>query len=177
MNKLILIFVTIAIASCSTVDINTPSQTNFIKGSTLSAIVDKHGPPYSVMARNNEVNMTYFVGTFSKHTIRLGSGARIERYVLKFDSNDRLVDETSAFLTGNIGSPFFSNVVSYSNSVKDECEFQNIGSFLLSKGIFFNEPRWFRDQNPGHNYFQYLQSGEIPRFYECSRMPRKVVRD
>ena len=160
MNKLILIFLTILIASCwiSNIDVNTPSQTNFIKGSTLSAIIDKHGPPRSVVTRDTEVSMTYFVGIFSKNTVRLGWEARIERYVLKFDSNDRLVDETSAFLTGHIG-PVFAH--SFIGSVMEDSEFKNIGKFLLSKGIFFNGKRWDL-QNQMYIYFQFLQSGEIP---------------
>jgi hypothetical protein len=164
MKKLILIFVTILIASCwiSNIDINTPSQTNFIQGSTLSAIVDKHGSPHSVVTRDTEVSMTYFVGIYSKHTVRLGFGARIERYVLTFDSNDRLVDETSAFLTGSIGNIGSMNMVYLPRGMSYERDFQNIGNFLLSKGIFFNEERWNWQQNRAYMYFQFLQSGEIP---------------
>ena len=162
MNKLILIFLTILIASCwiSNIDVNTPSQTNFIKGSTLSAIIDKHGPPRSIVTRDTEVSMTYFVGIYSKHTVRLGWEARIERYVLKFDSNHRLVDETSAFLTGHIGVGLRSRFLGNSRIMEDS-EFKNIGNFLLSEGIFFDGKRWYV-QNEEYMYFQFLQSGEIP---------------
>jgi len=182
MNKLILIFLTILIASCSTVDSYKvvregdlviieaiggvpPSQTNFIEGSTLSAIVDRHGPPRSVVTRDAEVSMTYFVWIYKKPATifppTLWFESRIERYVLKFDSNDRLVGQTSVFLTGNI-PVLVAGTLSIGNyPAMEDSEFKNVGNFLLSKGIFFNGKVWYQ-QNRKRVFFQLLQSGEIP---------------
>ena len=158
MKKLILIFVTIAIASCSTVDINTPTQTTFIEGSTMSDIVDKYGPPFSVMDTESQNSMIYYVRKSRDNgmvwvpivnLVASGNSQRVERYELQFDSSDRLLDQTSQFVTG------FTSVYAMGQNEgrRDEIEFRNLGKFLAQRGIFFDQRRW-AGQNVSNNYFQ-----------------------
>tara|TARA_B110000091_G_C13422959_1_gene312864 strand:+ start:31 stop:519 length:489 start_codon:yes stop_codon:yes gene_type:complete len=158
MKKLILIFVTIAIASCSTVDINTPTQTTFIEGLTMSDIVDKYGPPFSVMDTESQNSMIYYVRKSRDNgmvwvpivgLVASGNSQRVERYELQFDSSDRLLDQTSQFVTG------FTSVYAMGQNEgrRDEIEFRNLGKFLAQRGIFFDQRRW-AGQNVSNNYFQ-----------------------
>ena len=158
MNKLILIFLTIAIASCSTVDINTPTQTTFIEGLTMSDIVDKYGPPFSVMDTESQNSMIYYVRKSRDNgmvwvpivnLVASGNSQRVERYELQFDSSDRLLDQTSQFVTG------FTSVYAMGQNEgrRDEIEFRNLGKFLAQRGIFFDQRRW-AGQNVSNNYFQ-----------------------
>ena len=164
MNKLLLILSTILMASCSTVDINRPSQTTFIEGSTMSDIVDKYGPPFSLVDREPQVTMIYYIRKSKSsnmvwvpivNLVAAGNSHRVERYELKFDSSDRLVNQTSESVTG------FTSVYAMAQNegmvgnggMRDEIEFRNVGKFLAKRGIFFDQPLW-KLQNVSNNYFQ-----------------------
>ena len=164
MNKLILIFLTIAIASCSTVDINTPTQTTFIEGLTMSDIVDKYGPPFSVMDTESQNSMIYYVRKSRDNgmvwvpivgLVASGNSQRVERYELQFDSSDRLLDQTSQFVTGftSVYAMGQNEGMTGAGGRRDEIEFRNLGKFLAQRGIFFDQRRW-AGQNVSNNYFQ-----------------------
>ena len=164
MNKLLLILLTILMASCSTVDTNTPSQTTFIEGSTMSSIVDKYGPPFSLVDREPQVTMIYYIRKSKSsnmvwvpivNLVATGTSHRVERYELKFDSSDRLVNQTTESVKG------FTSVYAMAQNegmvgdggMRNELEFRNLGKFLAKRGIFFDQRLW-KQQNVSNNYFQ-----------------------
>ena len=164
MNKLLLILLTILMVSCSTVDINSPSQTTFIEGSTMSDIVDKYGPPFSLVDREPQVTMIYYIRKSKSsnmvwvpivNLVAAGTSHRVERYELKFDSSDRLVNQTTESVKG------FTSVYAMAQNegmvgdggMRDELEFRNLGKFLAKRGIFFDQRLW-KQQNVSNNYFQ-----------------------
>ena len=166
MNKLLLILLTILMASCLNLDVdtNTPSQTTFIEGSTMSSIVDKYGPPFSLVDREPQVTMIYYIRKSKSsnmvwvpivNLVATGTSHRVERYELKFDSSDRLVNQTTESVKG------FTSVYTMGQNegmvgnggMRDEIEFRNLGKFLAKRGIFFDQRLW-KLQNVSNNYFQ-----------------------
>ncbi|MDA7825706.1 hypothetical protein N9I73_04495 [Porticoccaceae bacterium] len=164
MNKLLLILLTILMASCSTVDINSPSKTIFIEGSTISDIVDKYGPPFSLVDKEPQVTMIYYIRKSKSsnmvwvpivNLVAAGNSHRVERYVLKFDSSDRLVNQTTESVKGftSLYTMGQNEGMLGNGGMRDEIEFRNLGKFLAKRGIFFDQRLW-KLQNVSNNYFQ-----------------------
>jgi hypothetical protein len=163
-RKLLLSFVTVLITSCSTIDLNAPSQTTFSPGSSMTGLVDKYGPPFSVNDSESEVVMIYYIRKSKSNNmewvpivnlVAMGNSHRVERYRLKFDSSDRLVDQASSMVKGF--TSFYTmgqnEGMLGSGGKRDEIEFRNLGKFLAKRGIFFDQRLW-KYQNVSNNYYQ-----------------------